>query len=75
MSTSNVIKATRCPYCLTRNRNVYRSLPVESGSRVQYRRCRSCGFTFKTIIDVLPEDDHRNRPRVLRRHRPRRSKP
>ena len=69
--TSRVLKVVRCPHCSARNSNVYRSLPPENGSRVQYRLCRQCGFTFKTIIEVLdPQPIPRRRRRLPRRPPP-----
>jgi len=38
-----------CPMCGHHRCRIYRSLPWESGSRVRYHRCPSCGASFKSV--------------------------
>lgn len=58
-----IIPRVRCPHCGSLATRVYTTRRPEAdtaNSRIQYRRCRLCELTFKTIIepaeDPLPID-------------------
>ncbi len=53
--TDPIVRRVRCPHCGSRVTYVYRTIPAEDGSRIQYRRCRLCELTFKTVREAAEE--------------------
>ena len=48
-----ILRRPRCPKCQSIDNSVERSVAIDTPEepRIQYRKCRACGYNFKTILE------------------------